>query len=664
MATVSGPKGLYACYCLVSKNPSQPGAAYIGFTNNPQHRIRQHNREISGGAKKTSRKGPWRMVLFVSGFPTKVAALKFEYVWTYPNRSRYVSYFTNFEPVAGRAHVTNPRNIRGVLATLLLLLTNAPFSRQPLCVYFLEADFYQQYREAFKAALPSHIPVTFADLQSLAIEPGFDAPAEYVYARAASQMRPPSDVSLSTAGGQAAPLSASTAPGTICPICLGPLAPANAKCVRCSARFCLRCLAHYFVSFQTETRGTNTVSPMIPTMGTCPACRIHMKWAEVLRARALELHDCRAVWRPAGGDDPGQASNYLPDQATKQSLEHSESPLSSFESSAGDSGEYLQGDEIRSETAAGTLCDSKDDISGSAPPPGPSADTRAHSLGTSRSPRRSVPRGDPPDIVGFSPASAERFISPLADCAGYSPEPLAQFPSPLGAGPLSPTVQLSPLHNRYDALSGPLASLDALDALDYLDSLDDLDAPRAPNVLSASAASDTTGPVTTSAKERQLAGHSQSPSHSESDFTLPAIVRRQTEVDPGPATHEDFLRFLRGEEPQHTLLEAERPRDPDGTKSTSHQGQTSHTGLQIARELPQQANSPTDQGEFHLSDLSGVSRASEAPGASGVSDLSRSEGAPISPPTIKNSPVLEPEQEICSISTGSSITCSETIVLD
>ena len=53
---------------------------YVGATVNPTRRLRQHNREIKGGAKYTTRgKGRWRYVCVVYGFQTKVQALQFEW---------------------------------------------------------------------------------------------------------------------------------------------------------------------------------------------------------------------------------------------------------------------------------------------------------------------------------------------------------------------------------------------------------------------------------------------------------------------------------------------------------------------------------------------------------------------------------------------------------
>jgi structure-specific endonuclease subunit SLX1 len=53
---------------------------YIGATVNLKRRLRQHNREITGGAKYTS-KDTWVRVCYVSGFPTWKDTLQFEWKW-------------------------------------------------------------------------------------------------------------------------------------------------------------------------------------------------------------------------------------------------------------------------------------------------------------------------------------------------------------------------------------------------------------------------------------------------------------------------------------------------------------------------------------------------------------------------------------------------------
>ena len=73
----------FAVYLLVSATADKYNS-YIGFTIDPARRLRQHNGEITGGAKKTSQKRPWQMALIVYGFPSSVSALQ---VFTFiPNR--------------------------------------------------------------------------------------------------------------------------------------------------------------------------------------------------------------------------------------------------------------------------------------------------------------------------------------------------------------------------------------------------------------------------------------------------------------------------------------------------------------------------------------------------------------------------------------------------
>jgi structure-specific endonuclease subunit SLX1 len=68
-------------YLLVSTS----GSTYIGATINLEHRLRQHNKEIKGGAKATSIKVEqgehWERAAYVSGFPDWQAALQFEWRW-------------------------------------------------------------------------------------------------------------------------------------------------------------------------------------------------------------------------------------------------------------------------------------------------------------------------------------------------------------------------------------------------------------------------------------------------------------------------------------------------------------------------------------------------------------------------------------------------------
>ena len=66
---------MFLVYILKSDNYS-----YVGMTNDFFKRWRQHNKEISGGAKYTTSKGPgWTHICLVKGFTNKIEAMQFEW---------------------------------------------------------------------------------------------------------------------------------------------------------------------------------------------------------------------------------------------------------------------------------------------------------------------------------------------------------------------------------------------------------------------------------------------------------------------------------------------------------------------------------------------------------------------------------------------------------
>lgn len=68
------------------------GRTYVGCTLNLAHRVRQHNGEISGGARQTSRQRDWAPWVVVRGFRTRREALSFEYSWRRANRAAGCGY--------------------------------------------------------------------------------------------------------------------------------------------------------------------------------------------------------------------------------------------------------------------------------------------------------------------------------------------------------------------------------------------------------------------------------------------------------------------------------------------------------------------------------------------------------------------------------------------
>ena len=71
---------MWYCYLLRNTQPQHKRATYNGSTNNPVRRLRQHNREITGGAKATARcGGGWEFCALLSGFDTHKNCLSCEW---------------------------------------------------------------------------------------------------------------------------------------------------------------------------------------------------------------------------------------------------------------------------------------------------------------------------------------------------------------------------------------------------------------------------------------------------------------------------------------------------------------------------------------------------------------------------------------------------------
>ncbi len=82
---MSQPKECYV-YLLVCDS----GATYVGATVDLDHRLRQHNKELAGGAVQTSRKvakgETWRRHCYIKNIPDWKTALQVEWAWKFQYR--------------------------------------------------------------------------------------------------------------------------------------------------------------------------------------------------------------------------------------------------------------------------------------------------------------------------------------------------------------------------------------------------------------------------------------------------------------------------------------------------------------------------------------------------------------------------------------------------
>ncbi|XP_036775403.2 structure-specific endonuclease subunit SLX1 isoform X1 [Manis pentadactyla] len=233
--------GVYLLYCL---NPRHRGRVYVGFTVNPARRVQQHNGgRKKGGAYRTSGRGPWEMVLIVHGFPSAVAALRFEWAWQHPHASRRL------------AHVGPRLRAEAAFAFHLRVLAHMlrapPWARLPLTLRWLRADFSRD----LCPPPPQHVPLAFGPLPP----------------RASAPRRP----AVPFADTQSEP---DQAPEACCSVCgrvlkdgEGPLCCPYAGC---PLRAHMICLAGEFLQ---EEPGQ-----LLPLEGQCPGCKNSLLWGDLI----------------------------------------------------------------------------------------------------------------------------------------------------------------------------------------------------------------------------------------------------------------------------------------------------------------------------------------------------------------------------------------------
>jgi len=77
---------MWYCYILRNKLPQYSHLTYNGSTNDPVRRLRQHNQEISGGARATHGKGgAWEIYALMSGFEDHINTLSCEWRIKHPS---------------------------------------------------------------------------------------------------------------------------------------------------------------------------------------------------------------------------------------------------------------------------------------------------------------------------------------------------------------------------------------------------------------------------------------------------------------------------------------------------------------------------------------------------------------------------------------------------
>ncbi|KAI8796836.1 structure-specific endonuclease subunit slx1 [Biomphalaria glabrata] len=246
--------GVYLLYCL---NPRYKGKTYIGYTVNPNRRIKQHNTGAhAGGANRTSGRGPWDMVLIIHGFPNDVSGLRFEWAWQNPHKSRRL----RDVPKKTYKETTFQYSWRVVCN----MLRTPPWSGLALTIRWLK----QEYQLEFAVGLepPLHMPVVYGPVVSKKIR---------------NQKKSKKDESCKPSQASSSGSNKSDLPeNNFCAVCCirTEKDDITLRCLHpsCSMVAHIICLAKSFLDDQTK---------LLPIEGKCPKCRANLLWGELVRQR-------------------------------------------------------------------------------------------------------------------------------------------------------------------------------------------------------------------------------------------------------------------------------------------------------------------------------------------------------------------------------------------
>ncbi|KEQ74900.1 hypothetical protein M436DRAFT_42777 [Aureobasidium namibiae CBS 147.97] len=293
----------YACYLLRSTVRHQN--LYVGSTPHPVRRLKQHNGIAKGGAVRTSKDTlrPWEMTCLVTGFPSKIAALQFEWAWQNTHQTRHIApderitqanTKQRFSPRTGkvRKRVGRPRmSMHDKLANLHILLRAKSFERWPLQVKFFAEDVFKMWHR-WTVNMPEvirqgiEIEMDESVLQRVSLE---EDPSNLIGIHKID----PTYLHMKLTLEKSRKLL--SAPNTSCIICRSALESAQDMVLVCSNQECdsifhVACLSTHFLRAEHGAQDA-----IVPTCGYCPSCKVSLNWADLVKDLSLRVRGEKEV---------------------------------------------------------------------------------------------------------------------------------------------------------------------------------------------------------------------------------------------------------------------------------------------------------------------------------------------------------------------------------
>lgn len=294
----------YCCYLLRSRN----SATYIGSTPNPLRRQAQHNGESKGGAKRTAWKKsrPWRMAVIVTGFPSKIAALQFEWAWHNPHITKRIAdaqrimFPKKKSPKTDRTRrkVTKPyESLPTTIANLHLLLQASSFARWPLQLRFFSKEVYEIWSERIGkigSTISSRLEVLLDESHA---KPAVDEEKISQSTHAKGKRKREAigkggvdglDVTYNDLKGhvEKSTILLAEQQALSCAICLENLGTHPKMVLTCPHGEC-RTISHLTCLAARFRRDEGSDHSVVPISGMCPKCKKRSRWVDMVKEMSL-----------------------------------------------------------------------------------------------------------------------------------------------------------------------------------------------------------------------------------------------------------------------------------------------------------------------------------------------------------------------------------------
>ena len=235
----------------------------------------------------------------VTNFPSKIAALQFEWAWQHPFKTRHINNAERGEPASEKGF--SPKSARSCIPFLFMLLRDRAFVRWPLHVAFFAEDAYkdwQRYVASSGASLPPWLSARLAsDDARLETRPRKSKKNPAPRPPAGGEDQPDeSQPSLEQLNVSFMPLKAQIeisleslrASKLNCALCTARLVKDTDRILTCSHGGCtmtshMHCLATRFL------RSNENTEALLPIRGTCPKCCGELHWSDLVKNLSLRM---------------------------------------------------------------------------------------------------------------------------------------------------------------------------------------------------------------------------------------------------------------------------------------------------------------------------------------------------------------------------------------